>query len=114
MSICTLCARPNDLPEYELCSKCCYALAQTQEKPEFPDWFDNSIGWLCRKAGVGTLPIFLVMAEEATLTHISHHYVFLPTPIGIEIAELSNRALKSAKSHFKMKERTCNFSEERN
>ena len=82
------------MQDYELCSKCCYAQALAQEKPEFPSWFDNCIGWLCRKAGFGTLPILFVMSEEATLSHIMHHYVILPTPIGVEIAELSKKALE--------------------
>jgi hypothetical protein len=98
--ICTLCARPSDLHDYELCSRCCHALAQAQETPEFPDWLDNCVGWLCRRAGVGTLPILFVMAEEVALSHLMHHYVFLPTPIGIEIAEFSKKALASLNMHL--------------
>jgi hypothetical protein len=68
-------------------------LALAQEKLEFTGWLDNSAGWLCRKAGVGTLPILFVMSQEATLTRIMHHYVFLPTLIAVEIAEFSKRVL---------------------
>jgi hypothetical protein len=68
-------------------------LAQAQATADKPDGFDNFVGWLCHKLGIGTMSVFLVISEEVLLTHIMHHYVFLPTPIGSEIVALSKQGI---------------------
>jgi hypothetical protein len=93
-SHCNLCAKPNDLIDFEYCYSCCLNMAYAQAAAEFPDSIDNMIGWLGWRLGISTLPIMAIMSGEATLSHFLHHAVILPSPIGTELGEIPRKLAK--------------------
>jgi hypothetical protein len=96
-SVCQLCGHEIEIISERYCTNCLEAMKPIMTAIRLP--YDgsllNALALWARMKTIQWMPFWSVILTEVALTAILRHPVFLPTPIGIEMVEVStNIAIK--------------------
>lgn len=86
---CTLCRKTKELYSSPYCVNCVLIIYGAKGN----GLSDNFVGYVCTKLGLGLTPMAVIVAGEMTLSHIMHHAVILPTPVGYEMFEMTTKLI---------------------
>lgn len=92
---CLLCDKTKEFYSSPYCVSCIHIIYGVKGN----NMVDNFVGYICYKLGIGITPMACIITGELTLSHIMHHAVILPTPVGYEMFEMTMKMVYVVKGY---------------